>query len=203
MTRIKLCGLGSTAAIEEVNRLLPDYAGFICTQGFRRSVSSETLRELKSMLDPGVKAVGVFVNEPIEQIVSLFEQGLIDAVQLHGQEDNAFIDALKTGRNCFVLQAVKIDSPEALRRAESSHADLVVLDGGTGEGKRFDWRMLESMRRPYLLAGGLTPANVREAIETLHPLGVDTSSGIETDGKKDPLKMRLFVQRVREMEHDK
>ncbi len=203
MTLIKLCGLKSAEAVEEVNRLRPAYAGFICTPGFRRSVSSETLKELKSLLDPEVKAVGVFVNEPVERVVSLLEKGWIDAVQLHGREDDAYLDALKARVNCTVLQAVKVDSPEALRQAENSHADLVVLDGGTGEGRPFDWSLLESMRRPYLLAGGLTPDNVRQAISALHPLGVDTSSGIETDGTKDPLKMRLFVQRVREMEHDK
>ena len=202
MTKIKLCGLGTIEAIEEVNRLMPDYAGFICSAGFRRSVDEEKLRTLKSALDPRITAVGVFVNEPMDRIVSLLDQGLIDAVQLHGHETDSEIDALKQRRNCMVLKAVKIDSPEAVKRAEQSHSDLVVADGGTGEGKTFDWSLLKSLKRPFLLAGGLTPENVREAIGQIHPYGVDTSSGIETGGIKDPVKMRRFVERIREMKYD-
>ena len=197
MTKVKLCGLQTEEAVKEVNRLLPEYAGFICTAGFRRSVEEEQLKRLKALLDERVTAVGVFVNEPMDRVISLLEKGLIDAVQLHGGEENAYIDALRERTGCEILQAVKIDSAEAVKRAETSHADLALADGGRGEGKQCDWSLLETLNRPYLLAGGLNPENVREAIERLHPFGVDTSSGIETEGKKDPEKMRLFVRRAR------
>ena len=155
------------------------------------------------MLDPEIKAVGVFVNEPIETVVSCVKETGIDAVQLHGKEDNAYIRSLKERISCPVFQAVKLRSAEDAERANCSAADLLVADGGTGEGKTFDWSLLGHLRRDYLLAGGLNPGNAEEAVRQIHPYGVDTSSGIETDGKKDPVKMEQFVYAVRRADNDK
>ena len=204
MTVIKLCGLMDMQAVEAVNALKPDYAGFICSRPFRRYVEPERLKEFRALLCDEVKAVGVFVNEPLSLPVKLFQEGLIDVIQLHGQEDNDYIASLrKEIGTCLIFQAVKIDSIEAVKRAEASLADLVIADGGTGEGKGFDHSLLALLQRDYLLAGGLNPDNVKDAVKRLRPYGVDTSSGIETDRNKDPEKMRAFVQQVRKADHEK
>ena len=85
---------------------------------------------------------------------------------------------------------------------EASSADLVLVDSGTGSGETFDWSRLREIHRPYLLAGGLGPDNVRSAVESLHPYGVDVSSGVETDKVKDAEKMKSFVSIVRENDAD-
>ena len=204
MTVIKLCGLMDTEAIAAVNELKPDYAGFICSSAFRRYVKPEKLKELRALLCEETKAAGVFVNEPLSLPARLVKEGLIDVIQLHGQEDNSYIASLrKEIGSGLIIQAVKIDSKEAVMRAEQSGADLVIADGGTGEGKGFDHSLLALLKRDYLLAGGLNPDNVKEAVKSLRPYGVDTSSGIETDRKKDPVKMRAFVQQVRKADHEK
>ena len=93
------------------------------------------------------------------------------------------------------------DGEAALTDFDKLHPDLVLLDAGEGgTGETFDWSLLAGIRRPYFLAGGLHPGNVGQAVRRLRPFGVDVSSGIETDGKKDPAKMEAFVRAVREEE---
>ena len=118
--------------------------------------------------------------------------------QLHGDEDEAYLRRLWALTDRPLLQAFRIADGEDLRRAEGSSADLILLDAGAGDGAVFDWQLLRDWRRPYILAGGLNPENVKEAVRSLHPWGVDVSSGIETDGRKDPDKMAAFVRAVRE-----
>jgi len=202
MTVIKLCGLRDEAAVRTVNEMKTEYAGFICSRPFRRYVDFDTLRRLKELLSPAVSAVGVFVNEPLDLPAALARERLIDVIQLHGTEDNRYIDLLREKVSCPIIQAVKIDSFEAVTKAEQSHADLILADGGCGEGKTFDHSFLHQLKRSYILAGGLNPDNVRHLIRTFRPYGVDTSSGIETSGIKDPEKMRTFVRHVREAENE-
>ena len=125
--------------------------------------------------------------------------GVINIAQLHGDEDNDYIDRLRdlTDGVCPIIKAFKVRSENDILKASGSSADLVLLDSGTGSGKSFDVSLIGSFARPYLLAGGLTPDNVAEAVRTLRPYGVDVSSGIETDGHKDPDRMRKFMEAVR------
>ncbi len=156
---------------------------------------------LKEMLDPAVKAVGVFVNEPVENVADLLNEGIVDMAQLHGVEDEAYICRLRelTGRgeDTFIIKAVQVKSEADVKAGEQSGADLVLFDAGAGDGKVFNWKLLENVKRPYFLAGGLDPENVRDAVERLRPFGVDVSSGIESFGVKDALKMAKFVATVR------
>ena len=198
MTRIKLCGLTRACDIEAANRLKPDYIGFVFAEKSRRFVSEEQAKELKSLLSPEIKAVGVFVNEDPETVAGLLNRGIIDLAQLHGNEDGAYLKCLRTLTDRPLLQAFRIKGEEDLRRAEGSSADGILLDAGAGDGTVFDWQLLRNWQRPCFLAGGLEPGNVREAIRMLRPFGVDVSSGIETDGRKDPEKMKAFVTAVRE-----
>lgn len=195
MTKIKLCGLRRAEDIEAANLLKPDYIGFVFYKKSKRYISYEEAKILKSMLL--IKAVGVFVDENPKVVADLLEKGIIDLAQLHGNEDEAYIKALRKLTDKPLIKAFQIKTTEELKKAEASCADMILLDAGTGDGVSFDWDMLKSFNRPYFLAGGMTPENVSTAIEKLHPYGVDVSSGIETDGFKDPKKMREFVYNVR------
>lgn len=199
MTKIKLCGLSRPCDILAANELLPDYIGFVFAPKSRRYVSPEKAAELKRMLDPGIRAAGVFVDEKPQVIEALVSRGVIDAVQLHGREDEDYIQDLRRQLgNTRILQAFSIRSERDAKRAEESSADLILADSpGGGTGEVFDWTLLRKIRRPYFLAGGLSPDNAGDAVKALSPYGVDVSSGIETDGYKDRKKMEKFVLAVR------
>ena len=197
MTKIKLCGLSRPEDIEAANRLKPDYVGFVFWPESRRAVTPSQAARLKAALDPSIQAVGVFVNEDPETMAQLLEAGIIDLAQLHGRESPAYLRILAGFTSRPFIQAFRVQGPPDLDRALESAADHLLLDAGAGEGKAFDWSLLRGFPRPCLLAGGLTPENVGEAIEALHPWGVDVSSGIETNGTKDPEKMNAFVAAVR------
>lgn len=197
MTKIKLCGLRRICDIECANALQPDAVGFVFARQSKRYIAPEEAKRLKALLRPSIRAVGVFVDNDSDAIVELAKQSVIDAVQLHGNEDEACLGAIKRKIDIPVYQAFRICSAEDVKRAEKSSADMVLLDAGAGCGEVFDWDLLKHMTRPYFLAGGLTPENVSEAIQKLHPCGVDASSALETGGWKDEKKMAAFVEAVR------
>ena len=196
-TKVKLCGLMRKEDVEAACALEADYIGFILAKGFRRSVDPEMVRRWCDDVGQETKKVGVFVNDDIERIISIAGEGTIDAIQLHGNEDSEFIRQLKEKTDKIIIKAFTIKSEEDIAKAEDSDADIVLLDSGTGTGKRFDTSLIKGISRDYILAGGLDPDNVAEAVKGLQPYGVDVSSGIETDGKKDPIKMQAFVDAVR------
>ena len=198
MTRVKMCGLRRAEDIEAANRLMPEYIGFVFAPASRRFISLEEAAALRQALSPGIRAVGVFVDEDAETVAQLLESGVIDIAQLHGNEDEAYIARLKARTGKPVIRAFRVKNAEDLRAAEASPADMILLDAGAGDGKTFDWSLLSSVSRPYFLAGGLTPENTAEAVKRYHPFAVDVSSGIETDGFKDCNKMRAFMRAVRE-----
>lgn len=197
MIRVKLCGLMTVQDAAAANRCKPNYAGMILSPGFRRSVTPETAAAIRQTLDAEIPAVGVFVNAQPEEIARYADRGIIQTVQLHGGEDAAYLRSLRQICPLPVIQAFRIGTAEDLRAAEQSEADLLLLDSGTGTGRRLDWNLLKGFSRPYLLAGGLTPENVADAVRMLHPSGADVSSGIETDGRKDFAKMLAFTKAVR------
>lgn len=202
MTKIKLCGLSRTQDIEAANKLKPDYIGFVFAAKSKRRVSPLKATELKSRLDPEIKAVGVFLDDDLDAVAAMMNLGIVDLVQLHGSEDEEYIKKLRTITDKPVIKAFIINSAEDVKRAEASTADYILLDGGKGEGKAFDWSLLKNIKRPYFLAGGLNPCNAADAVRTLAPFSVDVSTGIETDGKKDEEKMTAFVNAVREGEEN-
>lgn len=198
MTKIKLCGLSRDDDIMVANRLHPDYIGFVFFEKSKRNVTPEQAAALKAKLEDGIKAVGVFVSSPIDFVASLLEQGIIDAAQLHGKEDEAYIAELRKRTDKPIFQAFIVKSEEDAQRANASSADMVLLDSGIGSGNCFDWQLLSNVKRPFFLAGGLNPENVEEALAVVNPYGVDVSSGIETGNFKDEMKMETFVRKVRE-----
>lgn len=198
MTRIKLCGLSRPQDIDVVNELMPEYIGFVFAKKSRRYVTPQTAATLRSRLNPRIQAVGVFVNAPVQEIAALLDEGILDAAQLHGSENGTYMEELHARTDKPLIQAFRIDAAQDVQRAAQSSADLILLDSGSGgTGTCFDWTLLQGVKRPYFLAGGLTPENAGKAVRALCPYAVDVSSGIETGGMKDAEKMRAFVQAVR------
>ena len=195
---VKFCGMRRPEDVEMVNRYKPDLAGFILVPGRKRYVSAQEVKTLREKLDPSIQVVGVFVDEDISVVRNLLSSGIIDVAQLHGNESEEYIRSLQESTGKKVMKAFGIRGWEDIVKVESSPADLVLLDTpGGGTGSVFDWDLIKKVDRPYLLAGGLTSENVGEAIEKLHPYGVDVSSGIETDGIKDETKMGAFMAQIR------
>lgn len=199
MTKIKLCGLSSPDDVKAANELMPDYIGFVFAPKSKRYVTPQKAAKLKQMLAPEIRAVGVFVDEDPEHVAELLRSGIIDIAQLHGGEDDAYIRQLRslTDKQITVIKAFRIADMGDIAKAEVSTADFVLLDSGAGTGTVFDWKLIQGIRRPYFLAGGLDAGNVGAAIRALHPYAVDVSSGIETDGAKDRKKMAAFAAAVR------
>jgi phosphoribosylanthranilate isomerase len=214
--KIKICGLFREADVEAANEAGPDFAGFVFAES-RRRVSQAEASRLRSRLREGIISVGVFVNAPPEEVAALYRDGLIGMAQLHGGEDAAHIRRLKTlsaagGLAQFpVIKALRVDglagkgwdNPAA--DAISDAADYLLLDSGSGSGKRFDWSLLEhpsrdgvpDFRKPWFLAGGICRENIGLAL-SYRPFAVDVSSGAETNGIKDREKMIALVRMTRE-----
>lgn len=198
MSKIKLCGLSRKCDIEWANELHPEYIGFVFAPKSRRYVSVDTAAELKAMLSEDIKAVGVFVNSPVESVAYILSRGIIDMAQLHGSEDEEYISRLVKLTDKPIIKAFSINSAADVSAANNSSADMVLLDSGQGgTGTNFDWKLLGNINRPYFLAGGLCCENISQAITALDPYAVDVSSGIETNGCKDKNKMAAFVAAVR------
>ena len=200
--KIKLCGMFRDCDIDYANEAKPDYIGFIL--GFpksHRNIDAETARRLRSRLDTGIKAVGVFVNSPETTCAEYADCGIIDVIQLHGDEDADFIRRLRELTSAPIIKAAKIRTPEDIGRVQALGADYVLLDNGTGTGEMFDHSLLDGaeIRQPFFLAGGLTPETLRQAAESVRPYCVDLSSGVETDRLKDREKMLEAVRVIREL----
>lgn len=202
MTRIKICGLTRQEDIEAVNRFLPDYVGFVFAPG-RRQVTGEQAADLRRMLRKEICPVGVFVNEPEDVMVRLAEQGIIRMIQLHGQETPELVERLHDRLPSVpVIRAVRMEPGHRLDEWQQSAADYLLLDAGAGgTGTMFDHGLLEGLghlTKPWFLAGGMNPGNAAEAVRRFHPFGIDVSSGVETDGKKDERKIESMIRSVRD-----
>ena len=201
MTRAKICGLTRIADAGWANELLPDYVGFVFAES-RRQVSPQTAARIAEGIDRAVKRVGVFVNPTMDEIRETLDTCPLDILQLHGEESPSF--CMDTGMP--VWKAFRMRTPEVLDEISAYDVDAFVLDGwhpesrgGTQTG--FPWQWIEGYDfhdRPVVLAGGLTPWNVTEAIRRVKPWAVDVSSGVETAGVKNTAKIAAFLERVRQ-----
>ena len=225
MTKIKICGLRREEDIRIVNRYLPDYCGFIINfPKSHRNLAPDEARRLAADVDRNhIKTVGVFVDEPAENVAALLNDGSLDLVQLHGNEDEAYILKLRYltgGAKDRIIKAFAVKDTESLRAAAACTADYILLDQGKGSGITFDWSVLcgkeaaevfcgngsqdggrydsERLKNRWFLAGGLGEDNIRAAIERFKPYAIDLSSAVETDGYKDEDKIRRVIGIVRE-----
>ena len=208
MAKIKICGLRRVEDIAYVNQCKPDYIGFVFA-GSRRRVTKEQAKELRVLLNPDIMAVGVFVNEAPRIIAELVQEGIIDMVQLHGEEDEEYIKQLKSLiKDAVIIKAVRVAGEEDILRAQELSADYLLFDtfsqtgyGGTGEC--FDWKLLQNVEKkitkPFFLAGGINCENVEKALAMCSPFGVDVSSAVETNGYKDSEKILAMVNKVRKI----
>ena len=206
---VKYCGITKEEEIQHLQQLPIDYVGFVFYKKSKRYVDKEQARRLRAKLKPSIPSVGVFVEEEIPKILELLQEGIIQGVQLHGKEEEAYVLKLKQemeklGTKPFLWQAFILKEEKDIERANASPADLILLDGGKGEGKEAEAGLLQKIQRPYILAGGLSPENVIEKIKAFSPYGLDVSSGIEEQGedgvRKSPEKMDSFIHLVREYE---
>lgn len=198
MTKVKICGIKRIEDVAYVNTYKPDYIGFIFVPGRKRTITFEQAQLLKARLDSNINAVGVFIDAPIEEVVHLLQAGVIDTVQLHGHEDAEYVKSLREAySDVVIVKAFVIKCAQDLEQAKGFPCDYLLLDGGIGQGEVFDWSLIDSVDKPFFLAGGLSADNVAEAIATVHPFAVDVSSNVETDGCKDSKKIKQFIEAVR------
>ena len=207
--KVKMCGISKVETIPAVVEAKPDYMGLVFAPS-KRQVTMEQAKMLVEALHKqckaqnntvSIKTVGVFVNETIDNLVTIAKEANLDAVQLHGDEDEAFIQSLKERTNVEVWNAIQIRSASDAEAWIDSSADMLLFDayhknerGGTGDV--FDWSCLDTFERPFMLAGGIDSTNVARAIRTVRPYGIDISSGIETNGVKDDEKITAFTKIV-------
>lgn len=206
--KIKICGLRIPGDVAAVNKALPDMTGFIFDPTRKRYVQPEDAERLRQALDSSIEPIGVFVNAAPEEIASVLAVCKVRTVQLHGQETYEEILAVRAANpGIRIIKAYKIDddpvpAQKELEKALRSPADEILLDHGIGgTGEHFDWSLLQDFgqKRPFLLAGGISAGNVREAIALARPAAVDASSSVETDGHKDPAKVLDLVRMVRSL----
>lgn len=199
MTRIKICGITTEQEAGMVSECLPDYAGLVFAPG-RRQLTLAQAKALAKHLHPRIRRAGVFVNQPRSFIEVCIETCGLSVVQLHGSESPE--DCL--GYSCSVWKAFRVRGQETLQSVKGYHAEAYVLDAYDplilgGSGRTFDWSLLRGapLHGPLVLAGGLNPENVADALRIVNPWCVDVSSGVEFQGKKDLNSIQQFISCVR------
>lgn len=190
MAKIKICGIRRKEDVEYLNELLPDYAGFILSPGFKRTINRETAQELRSLLSPKINVVGVFVNDSIENIDFFLKNNIIDTVQLHGSESPEFCKRINAN-------VIKYFSPKDFQKIGEYDTEYYLFDSGTGTGNTFDWSKIPNTTKPFFLAGGINKNNIGDAIAKVNPYCIDLSSAVETDGKKDYNKIKEIMEIIR------
>ena len=196
-TELKICGLSRLEDVIAVNRFGADYAGFVFFKKSKRYIDPYKAGELIELLRSDIKSVGVFLDEPLDSVISAARISGVEMIQLHGHESEEYVEYVKRTLERPVIKAFKADEEGALERALNTSADYILIDSGAEKGKKFDWSILKDFGRDYFLAGGLDPESVGEAISTLEPFAVDVSSGVETDGVKDAEKIEKFINAVK------
>ena len=217
MPKVKICGLKTLEDVEIVNKYLPEYVGFVFAPT-KRFVTDEQALMMKQALAPQIQAVGVFVNEPIEHVLSLCSRGIIDVIQLHGDETPEYITEIKNRTDTPVIKAVRVQSSEQVSSMVTPLAEYMLFDtykndayGGSGE--RFPLEILQKSLKelenqgvsiqPFFLAGGLTPGNIEEVLGTQDCYCIDVSTGVETDGHKDEAKVRELIEKIRRYQKER
>ena len=199
MVKIKICGIKRLEDIEMVNKYKPDYIGFVFADS-KRKVSHNLAKILKGSLDSDIISVGVFVDSPEEEILDLFNDGVIEIAQLHGGESEQYILDLKkkTNNELKIINAIEMNQEVNLSEYNDSNSDYLLLDSGKGSGKTFDWSLIgKDLDKEFFLAGGINSENVVQAIDEFRPFAVDLSSSLETDGVKDENKIKEIMEIIR------
>lgn len=201
--KVKMCGMRRMEDIAYANEVRPDAIGYIFFKKSKRYVTGEQAGKLDQNLDQTIQSVGVFVNETIENIIKIAKEVPLDVIQLHGDEDLDYIKDLKAKTQLPIWKAVRVKDTKDIKKAEQLPVEYVLLDtfteekdmyGGTGKVMNYDLIPREGISKPFFIAGGLHSKNIKEITEKVHPYGIDISSGIETDGYKDLIKMKEIME---------
>lgn len=198
MIKIKICGLSRECDIDYVNEAQPDFVGFVFAKS-KRQITKQQAIFLKKKLDINIKVVGVFVNADIDYVNDILDAGIIDIVQLHGNEDDKYILRIKQITDKPIIKAVRVENKDSIIRAENMIADYLLFDNGNGgTGKAFDWEIIgKEIKKPFFLAGGINVQNATNGIEITNPYAIDISSGVETNGVKDKAKILEIIRIIR------
>lgn len=200
---VKFCGITCAEDARAACALHPNYLGLVFWPRSKRAVDAPTALKIRAALDEPIPVVGVFVDEDAHTIAQLAHDDIIQIAQLHGSEDETFIAQLRALAPALeIWQAFEVTCANDIDRANRSSADMVLLDGGKGEGRAFPWELLTNMKRPYALAGGLSAQNIAAALHACTPTIIDVSSGIERASnesepprpRKDPAAMAAFMK---------
>ena len=211
--KIKICGLKRKEDVDYVNLYKPDYVGFVFA-GTRRKIDLNTAKILRKRLSKDIMAVGVFVNEEVDNIINLVDLSVIQLIQLHGDENEEYIAELKNrlagiGKaEIPVIKGVRVRERLQVLEADRLPVDYLLLDAFSedeygGSGKCFNHDLIPEIQTPYMLAGGIGSDNVNKIIEKIKeksitlPIGIDVSSSVETEGVKDSEKIRNMISSVR------
>ena len=197
---VKICGITTSEAAEAAAAAGADFIGFVFAAS-RRKITPERAKMIAKSLSSPVKTVGVFVNETVEQMVNIAEYVGLDYLQLHGDEGEAVSKQLPRP----VIKAFSVKD-KSIKNIMNYPCDYYLIDSpGGGTGKSFDWKLLDKFNldaSKLILAGGLNPDNVQEAIRVVKPAGVDVSSGVETNGAKDIKKIKQFIHAAKNERKD-
>lgn len=196
MVKIKICGLKRLEDIELANRYKIDYAGFVFAES-KRKVNYDLAKQMKEKLCEDIQSVGVFVDAGTDEILKLYNDGIIDVAQLHGMESEDYIKTLKekTDYKLKIIKAIEVSENTDLSKYDDSLADYLLLDSGKGSGKTFDWHLIrKDLKKEFFLAGGLNSKNITQAIGEFKPYAIDLSSGVESDGFKDENKIKKVME---------
>ncbi len=200
--KIKICGLFREDDIYAVNEFQSDYIGFIFYPKSKRYINSEKAADLKKILNKNIKSVGVFVNEKEEKVIEIAKNHIVDVIQLHGNEDNEYIEKISSSTKLPVIKAFKADY-DLNKNIKETKADYILIDsynentfGGTGVC--FDWGVIpDEVKDRLFLAGGINISNVKEAIKKVNPYCIDINSGVETNGLKDKNKIEKIIKLIK------
>lgn len=188
---VKICGLKTKEAVDTAVKFGATHLGFILSAS-KRQISPEMIRQITRDVPSNVKKVGVFVNENLDFVKNAVQIAQLDIVQLHGNENQAYIEAL----DFPVIKAIS-----DIEQAKNYRNVILLFDSPTGgSGQKFDWKTdLSNLTAPYFIAGGLNPENISEAVKTFpSAYGFDVSSGVETNGVKDLKKIKEFIKNVQQ-----
>ena len=192
MTKVKICGLSTQTAVEQAVKSGADYIGFVFAKS-KRQVGIKQANYLAQFIPETVQKVGVFVSPTLVELQEAITKVPLDFVQIHGDFEEEFFKKIDVPS----IRAIPVQ--KALEEIDSQ-ADYLLFDAPlAGSGKTFNWELLKDKKitKPNFLAGGLTVDNVQQAITFFHPYAVDVSSGVETDGEKDLLKIAKFIESVK------
>ena len=197
--KIKICGIKNENEAKIINECMPDIAGFVFASG-KRQIDINKAKILKKIINPEIETAGIFVEQNEDEILEIYNEKVIDIIQLHGDYDERTIKNLKEKTNAKIIKVIRVK--EGFYKIETL-ADFILFDTYSkdkygGLNKTFDWNIKIISNVPYFVAGGINENNIIEMVKKLTPYGVNISSGVEVDGFKTKEKVFNIIKIIKE-----